>query len=91
MNSLNRNPRIYTVSLIIPAETIIKKKNKARSKLDRLLERAILFPRKGIWRNTVTPIFHEITVFNKLRVTTFDAAFQSFKNARINSKKRILP
>lgn len=24
--------------------------------------RAILFPRKGIWRNTVTPIFHEITV-----------------------------
>lgn len=28
MNSLNRNPRIYTIFLIIPAETIIKKKNK---------------------------------------------------------------
>lgn len=75
MNSLNRNPRIYTVPLIIPAEIIIKKKkkkNRGAREYQAPLPfgthgfrgdvRAILFPRKGIWQNTVTPIFHEITV-----------------------------
>lgn len=59
MNSLNRNPRIYTVPLIIPAEIIIKKKKKKnRGEYQAPLPfgthgfrgdvRAILFPRKGI-------------------------------------------